>query len=263
MEKKSFNLMEMVRSGLGNEAEIDLTTEPEIEPVNLNGDFPQMEFPAEKPVQKVSLTETKPVKQAKEEADEPEETDEPEKTNLSASKGAKAGVLVLDMLNSTVASIIGKKPRSNYKWERGEKKELEEALKIYIESSDFQVSPGWALFLVLATMIGGTMSEAYQDLQEAKGAPVKRDEPEPIQQIERPAFQPQQRQTRIIEQPERVEKKPFKMTGKNAESKQEVIEEAFFKLKKRSETRPKIKDVFEEIGGAVSMTTVSKYIKDL
>lgn len=270
-QKKVFNLMELVRGGLGEGVEIDLT--PEIEPVNLNGEFPAMEFPQEKPTAKASLTETRAVKQEKQETQEPDDDDEPEKTALSASKGAKAGVLVLDMLNSTIASLIGKKPRQDYKWERGEKKELEEALKIYIESSDFQVSPGWALFLVLATMVGGTMSEAYQDGQEAKGRSMRRDEPEQEpEQVEKPTFRPRQPQTHVFQQPEGVEKmettkKPFKMGGKTAgkrtETNRERAEASFYKLQKKLGTRPRIRDVFEDLGGDVSMTTTSNYIKNL
>jgi len=270
-QKKGFNLMELVRGGLGEGVEVDLT--PEIEPVDLNPEFPTMEFPTEKPVKPVSLTETKAVKQAKEATDDNEDEDEPEKTALSASRGAKAGVLVLDMLNSTIASLIGKKPRQYYKWERGEKKELEEALKIYIESSDFQVSPGWALFLVLATMVGGTMSEAYQDGQEAKGRAMKGDEPatEPEPQP-KPNFQPRQPQTHVFHEPETVEKmettkKPFKMGGKTAgkrtETNRERAEASFYKLQKKLGTRPRIRDVFEDLGGDVSMTTTSNYIKNL
>lgn len=275
-QKRAFNLMELVRGGLGEGVEIDLT--PEIEPVDLNGEFPTMEFTQEKPTAKVSLTETpqgqaRAVKQEKQETQEPDNDDEPEKTALSASKGAKAGVLVLDMLNSTIASLIGKKPRQDYKWERGEKKELEEALKIYIESSDFQVSPGWALFLVLATMVGGTMSEAYQDGQEAKGRAMKRDEPAPEPEPQpKPSFQPRQPQTHVFQQPETVEKmettkKPFKMGGKTAgkrtETNRERAEASFYKLQKKLGTRPRIRDVFDDLGGDVSMTTTSNYIKNL
>lgn len=264
-QKKAFSLLQLVKGGLGDGVEIDLT--PEIEPVSLNPEFPQMEFPTEKPIEKVSLTpqgqaETKTVKSTKAETVETDETEETEKTALSASKGAKAGVLVLDMINSTIASIVGKKPRMEYKWERGEKKELEDALKIYIESSDFQVSPGWALFLVLATMVAGTMSEAYQDGQEAKGRKMRKTETEPETETPKPNYQPRQPQTRILQQPE-TEKKSFSMASTKGEKTQEQVENSFMKLKKKSGTRPRIKDVFEDLGGDISMTTVAKYIKEL